>query len=68
MQTIRVIVIQQADLIRRRPRTTTFTVPFDRVPDPGSTVELPHGSEVVVKHVLSGGSDGLAGTVIATPA
>jgi len=64
----RVILIEQDDELTRRPRTTTFTVPFERAPDTGSTVELPHGQEIVVKHVLSGGSDGMAGTVIAAPA
>ena len=49
-------------------RTTTIVVPLERVPDPGSTVELPHGQQVVVRDVLSAGSYGTAGTLITAPA
>jgi hypothetical protein len=64
----RVILREQGDDVSKLPRTTTFVVPLDRAPDNGSTLELPQGLEIVVKHVLSGGSDGMAGTVIAAPA
>ena len=67
MRPFRVILTEQQDL-NKRTRTTTFVVPFDRAPDTGSTVELPQGQKIVIKHVLSGGSDGIAGTVIAAPA
>jgi hypothetical protein len=63
----RVILID--DESPRRPgATTTFVVTFDRAPEKGSTISLPQGQQIVVKHVLAGGSDGLAGTVIAAPA
>ena len=63
MPTFRVIVVEPA-----ADRTTTIVVPFERVPDRGSTVELPQGQQVIVRDVLSGGSDGTAGTLITAPA
>jgi hypothetical protein len=59
----RVILIEQDE-----DRTTTFVVPLDRAPDRGSTVELPHGQQIIVRDVLSASSYGAAGTVIAAPA
>ena len=49
-------------------RTTTFVIPLGRTPDDGSVVELPQGQRVIVRQVLSGGRDGLAGIVLAAPA
>ena len=63
MPTFRVIVVEHA-----KDRTTTMVVPLERVPDPGSTVELPHGEQVVVRDVLGAGSYGTAGTLITAPA
>jgi hypothetical protein len=49
-------------------QTTVLVVPLDRAPDPGETVELPHGERVTVRHVISEMRDGLAGIVLAGPA
>ena len=59
----RVIVIEEDE-----DRTTTFVIPLGRTPDEGSVVELPQGQRVIVRHVLSGDRDGLAGIVLAAPA
>jgi hypothetical protein len=45
--------------------TTVLVVPLPRAPDPGETVELPHGERVTVRHVISAARDGLAGIVLA---
>ncbi len=47
--------------------TSTTIVRLDRSPDVGETVRLPHGGQVVVRHVVTG-RDGLAGVVVAAPA
>ena len=59
----RVIVVEEEER-----RTTMFVVPFERAPDIGSVVELPEGQRILVRHVLSGDRDGLAGIVLAAPA
>jgi hypothetical protein len=63
MLPFRVILIEQDE-----SRTTTFVVQFGRAPDVGSVIELPHGDRVLVRHVLSGERDGLAGIVLVAPA
>lgn len=62
MPTFRVIVIDND-----RSATTVVVTSFDRAPDIGSTVELPNGERVLVRHVVSDPDDKL-GVVIAAPA
>jgi len=59
----RVIVVEEEER-----GITMFVVPFEREPDIGSVVELPEGQRILVRHVLSGDRDGLAGIVLASPA
>ncbi len=61
MPPFRVVVIDE------RRTTTTLIVDLDRSPDVGATIQLPHGANVTVRHVVSG-QDDLAGVVIAAPA
>jgi hypothetical protein len=49
-------------------QTTVLVVPLERAPDPGETVELPHGQRVTVRHVISATREGLAGIVLAASA
>ncbi len=63
MRPFRVILVEQDG-----SRTSTFVVQFDRAPDAGSVVELPQGQSVIVRHVVSGEREGLAGIVLAAPA
>ena len=63
MMPFRIILIEQD-----ASRTSTFVVQLERTPDIGSTLELPQGQSVLVRHVLSGDNNGLAGIVIAAPA
>jgi hypothetical protein len=63
VRTFRVILIEEDE-----DRTTTFVIPLERTPDDGSVVELPQGQRVIVRQVLSGDRDGLAGIVLAAPA
>ena len=44
----------------------TSVVSLERSPDVGQTLELPDGRQIIVRQVTTA-SDGLAGTVIATP-
>lgn len=59
MPPFRVIVIEQD-----RPARTAVMTSFDRAPDIGSTVELPNGERVIVRHVASDPADKV-GVVIA---
>jgi hypothetical protein len=59
----RVILIEEDE-----DRTTNLVIPLERTPDDGSVVELPQGQRVIVRQVLSGDRDGLAGIVLAAPA
>jgi len=61
MPPFRVIVIEQD-----RPARTAVMTSFDRAPDIGSTVELPSGERVIVRHVASDPADKV-GVVIAAP-
>ncbi len=54
-------------VIDERRTTTTLIVDLDSSPDVGATIELPHGSSVTVRHVVSGHDDDLARVVIAAP-
>jgi hypothetical protein len=60
MLPFRVIVVSEN-------QTTVLVVPFERAPDPGEVVELPHGERVTVRQVISAGGDGLAGIAFAGP-
>ena len=62
MPPFRVIVIE-----RDKPARTAIMMPFDHVPDIGSTVELPNGERVIVRHVVNDPDD-KPGVVIAAPA
>jgi hypothetical protein len=59
--TFRCIVIDEN---RRR---TTLVVALPGAPLVGDDLELPHGETVIVHHVTSSSSDGLAGVIIAGP-
>jgi hypothetical protein len=48
--------------------TPAFLVQLARAPDVGETLELPHGGSVIVRHVISGHADVVAGIVLAGPA
>jgi hypothetical protein len=61
MPPFRVIVVDDD----QERATTLLDVPFDRAPDPGEIVDLPHGERVTVRHVISAARDGLAGIVLA---
>jgi hypothetical protein len=63
MPPFRVVVID-----KHRDTTTVVVTELDRAPDIGSTVELPHGDRVTVRHVVSGGPEDVIGVVIAAPA
>lgn len=60
--TFRCIVIDED---RRR---TSLVLTLAGAPLVGEDLELPHGETVVVHHVTSSSSDGLAGVIIAGPA
>jgi hypothetical protein len=60
--TFRCIVIDED---RRR---TSLVLTLTGAPLVGENLELPHGETVVVHHVTSSSSDGLAGVIIAGPA
>jgi hypothetical protein len=57
------VVVVKDDAART---TTTLTVTLERSPDVGSTIELPHGEPVIVRHVYAGHDD--HGVIIAGPA
>jgi hypothetical protein len=62
MLSYRVVIVEDDDA-----RTTTIlTMALERSPDVGSTIELPHGEPVLVRHVYSGHDD--HGVIIAGPA
>jgi hypothetical protein len=46
--------------------TSAFVISLERTPDIGQKIELPHGTQVVVRQVTTA-SGGLAGTVLAGP-
>jgi hypothetical protein len=62
MQPYRVVVVKDDDA----RTTTTLTMTLERSPDVGTTLELPHGEPVVVRHVYSGHDE--QGVIIAGPA
>ncbi len=63
MHPFRIILIDENE-----SSTTTFVVPLERAPDVGSVVELPRRERALVRHVLSGEREGLAGIVLAATA
>jgi hypothetical protein len=60
MQPDRLVVIQDDPA----GTATTVVVQLERSPDVGSSVELPYGDTVIVRHVVSGEGD-LAGVILA---
>jgi hypothetical protein len=64
VQPYRVVVIHDDS----NRTTSTVVVRFARAPNVGETLELPHGDTVIVRHVISGHADVVAGIVLAGPA
>jgi hypothetical protein len=64
MQPYRVVVIHDDS----NRTTDAVVVQLARAPDVGETLELPHRDTVIVRHVISGHADVVAGIVLAGPA
>jgi hypothetical protein len=63
VQPYRVVVIHDDS----NRTTDKVVVQLARAPDVGETLELPHGGSVIVRHVISGHADVVAGIVLAGP-
>ncbi len=46
---------------------STLVVRLARAPDVGETLDLPHGAQVVVRHVTTGDHASIAGVILADP-
>ena len=61
MPLFRVCVIEE-----ERAATTVVVTSFDRAPDIGETIDLPHGQRITVRHLVSS-QDEVIGVITATP-